>query len=333
MFAVGIVLLLVGIGLDRPPIPIEHARAIGFGTALATGNTSENATLNLTDAPSYTPNNLSVPAGTVLHLTLVNVGNYSHGFTIANQTGSVLNRSWSPAALDHYFAVNGTFASANVTVGAGDTDQLNVSVPASAAGNSYEFTSLVPYQFQAGMLGYFNVTGPPTGPGAMLAVATSGSQLLFVPAVLAVNTSSYPVTVDVAVSNMGSNAHTFWLEAQPNNTLNSANFSTYFSAHPPLAAVNVPTSPGVVKWANFSVKAPGIYQYICTIPGHFADGMTGYLYVGVPPPAPTVPPSTAIVSEWILWTGAAVLALTTLLAAAALLVGRFPRAPPPAGGH
>jgi hypothetical protein len=61
--------------------------------------------------------------------------------------------------------------------------------------------------------------------------------------------------------------------------------------------------------------------------------MNGFLYVGVPLPAPVLPPSTAIVSVWVLYSGGGLLGLGGLLAGAGLLVGRFPRSPPPSGGH
>lgn len=326
---VGVVLLVIGVAMTRPAGPI--GRAVTDGTDYGSvAPVYDNVTLNLTDAPSFGPNNLSVAAGALVKIELHNVGSYNHSFTLANQSGKVLNTSWDPVELDHYFSVNAS--QANVTLAPGGTRTVNLSFPARDAGASFEFTSIVPYQLAAGMLGYLNVTGPPSGPGEVLDVATSSTQLAFLPAVLAVNVSSYPVTVDIAVSNLGSNAHTFWLESQPNETLNPGNFSSYFQANPPLADVAVPTSPGAVVWANFTVKGPGVYEFICTIPGHFAAGMDGNLYVGVPPPAVSAPPSTEIVSVWVLWGGAAILAVGTLLAAAGLLVGRFPR-PPPSAGH
>jgi uncharacterized cupredoxin-like copper-binding protein len=331
LVALGIALLVVGVALTRPSSPVGTARTVDSGARASASPPSEvNLTVNLTDTPRFLPDNLTAGAGMVVHLTLRNVGVFQHTFTLSNQTGVVLNTSWSPEQLDAYFHANAS--QQNVSVAPGATQSITFTVPAADGGDSFEYVSVAPYQFQAGMWGFFNITGAPSAPGEMLSVSTSASALAFIPAILSASPPKYPAVVDIAVSNLGSNAHTFWLESQPNNTLNPGNFTTYFGQHPPLASVNVPTSPGVVIWANFSVKSAGVYQFICTIPGHFAAGMTGYLYIGVPAPAVAAPPSTAIVSVWVLWGGAAILAIGTLLAATALLVGRFPR-PPPTAEH
>jgi hypothetical protein len=80
-------------------------------------------------------------------------------------------------------------------------------------------------------------------------------------------------------------------------------------------------------WGNFTVKAACVYQYICTISGHFANGMTGDLYVGVPPPPPVPAPSTAIVDTWVLVGSGVLLGIGVLVAVVAAYVGRFPKAP------
>ncbi len=328
LLVLGVALVLVGLVLfPRAPVPLL-GRANGAGGGGGGGLLPPlNLTLNLTDAPAFDPGVLLVPVSTELHLTLQNLGDYNHSFTLLNRPNFRLNSSWSPAELDAYFHANGS--QANVTVAPGGSALLNLSFQAEQAGFSFEFVSVVPYQFEAGMSGFLNVTGPPSGPGVVANVSTSASALAFVPDEVAINASSYPVTVDIAVSNLGSNVHTFWLEGQPNETLLSSNFTTYFQQHPPLASLDVPTTPGTIAWANVSFPAAGVYQYICTVPGHFAAGMTGYFYVGVPAPAVPIPPSTAIVSVWVLWGGAAALVVGSLLAAVALIVGRFPRGPAP----
>jgi len=118
---------------------------------------------------------------------------------------------------------------------------------------------------------------------------------------------------------------------QADVNLTPGNFSSYFSVHAPLASVTVPTTPGQVIWANFTIPKAGVYQFVCEIPGHFAAGMVGYLYVGVAPPAVAPPPSTAIVEPILLLGGGALLGIGAFLALSASLVGRFPpRAP---SGH
>jgi hypothetical protein len=80
-------------------------------------------------------------------------------------------------------------------------------------------------------------------------------------------------------------------------------------------------------WANFTVPGPGVYQYICTVSGHFANGMTGFLYVGVVPPPQAAPPSTAIVESWVLVGSGMLLAVGIVVAVATMFVGRIPTAP------
>jgi len=114
-------------------------------------------------------------------------------------------------------------------------------------------------------------------------------------------------------------------------TLLATNFTDYFTAHAPLVNVNVPAIPGGTVWANFTITAPGVYQYICEISGHFAAGMYGFLYVGVPVPAPPAAPSAAIVDSWVLVGSAVLLGIGAVFAGVAALAGRFPPHTPPPG--
>jgi uncharacterized cupredoxin-like copper-binding protein len=264
----------------------------------------------------------------VVHFELINAGLLNHTFTLSRVANVPLNPHWTPSQLDHFFAVNGSFA--NVTLLPRSTSFTNVSIPGDAAGGSFEFASLVPYQFQAGMSGFVNVTGT-TGTGVTLAVAGTDS-FSWDTGVLAVNATTFPVAVDLQVSNLGTFSHTFVIESTPDVNLSTSNFTTYLQQHPPLASVTLPSSPGSFVWANFTLNAKGVYEFICTVTGHFQNGMFGFLYVGVPAPAASAPPSTAIVQEGILVGGAALLGVGAVLAAAAALVGRFPpRTAPP--GH
>jgi uncharacterized cupredoxin-like copper-binding protein len=333
-FALGVVLLFAG-WLAHPGTPVPtvlgRAYAAASGGGGHTGSAVVNLTLNLTDAPSYTPADLLAPAGDTINLTLVNQGEIVHTFTLSNNANLVLNRSWTPGDLNSYLIKNGS--QVNVSVAPGATVHTNVSSQSSQAGDSYEFFSAEPYQFQAGMFGFLNFTGAPTGPGVVANISTAATELAFVPDAVEINTSSFPVAIDLQISNLGSNSHTWWLEAQPNYSLNPGNFTDYFNAHPPLADVNVPTSPGAVVWANFTILHPGVYEYICTIPGHFSSGMNGSLYVGVPAPIPAAPLSTAIVMPWVLYGGFGLLGVGAVLAGAALLVGRSPPPTGPRHGH
>jgi hypothetical protein len=126
------------------------------------------------------------------------------------------------------------------------------------------------------------------------------------------------------VTNTGALGHTFTVSPLSNFTLSPANFTATFQTNPPLVSAPVPGGAGGTVWANFTVRAPGIYQYICTVTGHFANGMTGFLYVDVPVPPPPVAPSTAIVDTWVLIGSAVLLGVGALLAVVASYAGRFP---------
>ncbi|MCI4369943.1 MAG: hypothetical protein L3J81_01275 [Thermoplasmata archaeon] len=325
LVALGLTLLVVGALLRAAPSPGSAApRSFASGGA-GGGSVGTTVTVNLTDAPSFDPNAIAASSGTSVAVDLVNTGNFTHTFTVSSVANESLNRSWTPAALDAFFQQHHPWA--NVSVNPGASAWANFTVPDGASG-SFEFVSVVPYQFQAGMAGYLNVTSGAPGAGITLSEQTSASDLAFVPAVLQANATGYPVRVSVQVSNLGSTGHTWTLVPQADVNVTPGNFTSYFSTHPPAASVNVPTTPGAVIWANFTIPAAGTYMYICEIPGHFAAGMFGYLYVGVSPPAVAPPPSTAVVEPLLLVGGGALLGVGVLLTLASTFVGRFPpRAP------
>jgi uncharacterized cupredoxin-like copper-binding protein len=331
--ALGVALTLVG-ALVHPGSPSSAVMIRVAATGGGGGGGVQpvvNATLNLTDRPAFAPKYLTVNGPAKVNLTLVNQGTIAHTFTLVSRPNFVLNTSETPTQLNQFFAKN--LSQTNVTVAGGNSTTVQITFTSIQVGYSYEFVSQIAYQFQAGMFGFLNVSGAPSGPGLMAQVNASATALAWVPNLVGINASAFPVTIDMQVFNQGSSTHTFYLEGQSNYTLLPGNFTQYFLDHPPLASVNLPTNPGDSVWANFTLTQPGIYEYICTVPGHFAAGMNGFLYVDEPLPAPVIPPSTAIVSEWVLFAGGGLLGVGGLLAAAGLLVGRFPRSPPSSGGH
>jgi plastocyanin len=285
-----------------------------------TANTS--ATVNMTDAPAFTPRSVTASSGGTLSVHLVNQGNYNHSFTLSKVPNFVLSSSWSPAQLNSFFAKNGSLA--NVSVAPRSSAWANVTFNTSTGGDSFEFASVVPYQFQSGMWGFVNITS--SGPGLQLMENTT-DQYSFVPDVLSASPSHYPLVLNVLVTNTGNLGHTFTVSPLSNYTLSPANFTATFATNAPLVNQPIGSGAGTTAWANFTVRAPGVYQYICTISGHFANGMTGFLYVGVPvPPAPPVP-STAIVESWVLVGSGALLGIGVLVAIIASYAGRFPAKP------
>jgi uncharacterized cupredoxin-like copper-binding protein len=288
------------------------------------GNASQ--AVNLTDQPAFTPRSVTASAGATLSLHLVNRGNFTHTFTVSKVPNIVLNTSWAPSQLDSFFAANGSLA--NVSVAPKGSAYANVTFNSTVGGDSFEFVSLVPYQFQAGMWGFVNLSA--SGPGTLLFENTTDSYQ-FVPAVLAAAPTHYPQILDVLVTNTGSLSHTFTVSSLNNYTLSPANFTQTFATNAPLVSQPINSGAGSTAWANFTIRAPGVYQYICTIPGHFANGMTGFLYVGVPVPPPPVAPSTAIVDTWVLAGSAFLLGIGVLIAVIASYTGRFPSTK--SGGH
>ncbi len=310
---------------------VRVAPEVGVARPLVAPATTTNYSeaVNLTDQPAFAPRSLNATVnGTVqVSIALDNNGSLAHTFTVVNasQAGVVLNRSWTPEELDAYFAANGSLA--NVNVSGGHHAFANFSLPANSSFRSFEFVSIVPYQFQAGMWGFLNLT--PAGPTLMLSENTT-TTLQFVPNVLSAGPSVHgSVTLHVLVTNEGDLSHTFTVVAQSNVTLTTI---TYFASHTPLVNVSVPASAGGTVWANFTVPGIGVYEYACTVQGHFQNGMYGFLYVGVPVPPPPPTPSTAIVAVPVLLGSAALLGVGAVFAVGSALTGRFPKRPP-AGEH
>jgi uncharacterized cupredoxin-like copper-binding protein len=304
---------------------LPSAPAVGIAHP-APGNSS--VTVNMTDAPRFVPRSLVGNASSTVSVHLFNQGRYNHTFTLSKVPNAVLSPSWTPAELSAFFARNGSLA--NVSLAPGQEGWANISLNASTGGDSFEFVSLVPYQFQAGMWGFLNVTV--SGVSLLLSENTT-DHYQFIPDELGASPAHYPVKLDVLVTNTGSLGHTFTVAPQTNVTLSPTNFTQYFTAHPALVSATVPSGAGSTVWANFTVPTPGVYEYICEITGHFSNGMFGFLYVGIPVPPPPVPPSTALIETWVLAGSGVLLAIGIAIAVIASFAGRFPRSPGSRGGH
>jgi uncharacterized cupredoxin-like copper-binding protein len=326
LVVLGSALLFLGGGLFAvaTPLPtIEYARPSASG-----GNPGGSAqtvlSVNLTDSATFRPNALSAVAGSSVRLVLHNLGRYAHSFTLSSLANFTLNRSWTPAQLDAFFARN---ASLNASLPPQSFDNLTLSVAPSWAGGSFEFASIVPYQFQAGMFGFLNVTAGGGGQSVSVSDQAAVAALSFVPDSIVVNATSFPVTIEVQVSNLGTGGHTWTLVAQPDVNLTPAGFAGYFQAHPPALRLNVPSTPGVDVTGNVTISARGSYQFLCEISGHFAAGMVGYLYVGVPAPRGIQAASTELVAGWALAGAGGILGIGAALSIAAAYVGRWPPTP------
>lgn len=321
-------LLVASIGLPSAAglAAVAVAPELGVGHPLSG---IQNVTVSLTDRPSFSPAFVALAAGSSVSFHLVNLGQFAHTFTLCRTPGARLAPSLTPSQVFAFFAANGTLA--NVSLAPSGQGWANLSFNASTAFDTFEFASVTPYQFQAGMWGLVNITSPVAG---LELSENTTSNLRFQPDVLSATPAQYPIVIAVLVTNLGALPHTFTLAPQSNVSLLPSNFTAYFVAHAPLVNQNVPATPGATAWANFTITGPGIYEYICEIPGHFGSGMFGFLYVGVPVPAPPAAPSTAIVDAGVLAGSAVLLGIGVILTAAAAVSGRFPSRPsPPPGPH
>jgi uncharacterized cupredoxin-like copper-binding protein len=317
-------LLLAGAAL---PLAAPIARAAGRTANLVWAQPAAapplSVAVTLTDAPAFVPANVTANASQTVVFVLRNSGTQPHTFTLARTPNAPLNRSWTPAQLDAFFAKNGSLA--NVSLAPGQSANATVAIPATAAGQTFAFVSLVPYQFQAGMHGNLTVVSAPTGKTYTASVTTaSGATTAFVPTVVAVN-GTFPASVTVTFTDAGVLPHTFTLSPLPNVTLSPSNFTSFFAKHPPLADISL-ASTGQSGKQTFVIPKTGIYEYICKVPGHFAAGMNGSLFAGIAPVVP-VAPSTAIVQAQLLVAAGALFVIGIILALVAAYTGRFTPSP------
>ncbi len=325
---VGVLLLaLAGPGLSWAAPYHRSVVEVGYATAIpgaAPGPTV--LPVNLTDAPAFDPNNLTAPASVNVTLRLSNTGAYDHTFTLSSVPGrAVLKPTWTPRQVDQFFQNHTPIV--NVSVAPGATVVVNLSFAPSQALNYYQYVSVVPYQFQAGMAGVFYVSGG--SPSYNLTESTTDS-LSFLPNELAVlNVTHFPVIAHVVVTNTGTFSHTFTVSPLANYTISVANYTSFFFTNTPLISLPVPSGAGSTVAGNLTIRGPGVYEYICLIPGHFAAGMYGFLYVNLPPPPPPPAPSTALIQGWLLGIAAIFLGVALVLAFAVSYIGRRPREPTP----
>lgn len=289
---------------------------------------TEVVNMTLTDAPTFSPRFLSALPNQSVSIHLSNNGTLPHSFTLASQSGLLVNTTWTPAELNQSLVTHPPIV--NVSVPAGTSDLwANFTVAANTSFDSFLFVSQIPYQYQAGMWGYLNISS--NSPGLLLSDNTTDS-LAFQPSALAGAPAQFPANFEIAVTNLGTFAHTFTLSDQVNVTITTLGS---FKTNLPLVNLTIPSVVGKSAYGNFTITTPGVYEYVCMQSGHFQDGMFGFFYAGVPVPAAPAPLSAAIVDEWVLAGSAALLGIGLLFVAIAGFSGRFPpRSPPPSnGGH
>jgi uncharacterized cupredoxin-like copper-binding protein len=330
--------LLTGLVLLSVLLPLASsiARASDAGRALGQPHVTPapgvspalNATITTSDAAAFVPDSIHATAPQTVALRLENTGSYAHTFTLSRNGSEVFPGNWSPSQLYGYFSAHPPLV--NVSMPAHSNTSVNISVNASMAGGHFEFVSVVPYQFQAGMWGFLNVT-PPVSAILTFYVNASDTYRFVADALDASSVTKFPVQVNVYFGTLGVLSHTFTLSSIPNYNLSIANYTTFFTQHPPLVNIQVPLSAGSYNNGSFILTGPGYYEFICEVQGHFASGMFGFLYAGIPVVRPyAANQSTALVQTEVLVGGGALLGIGLVLAAAASVAGRtLPAAPKP----
>ncbi len=296
------------------PANIGYARFIPGSSPAA----QVNQTVNVTDN-GYEPSALNVSLNTTLSLHLVNVGTVTHTFTVDATPNQVIPANITPAKLLALFApANASLV--NLTLAPGQAGYWNHTFRTltDPAGDSYEFLSLASggYQFKAGLFGFLTVGAGVVGPHQVVFLNATGS-ITFVPSIL-IAAPGLPIVFEVGIQ--GALSHTFTLDSIPNDTGLSNSFSNaqllaYFVSNPPL--VDDPLTPNAPPVVTAPITMPashGIYEYVCTVPGHF-PGMQGRVYVGVTPQPPNAVPVVGQVVQVGLFVVAAV-----VLAGAGFLV-------------
>ncbi len=97
--------------------------------------------------------------------------------------------------------------------------------------------------------------GGSSGGGGGQNVTITGTDFKFDPATINATAGQ---TINVTLKNNGQSRHTFVLKE---------------------ANVNIGADPGQTATASFKAPAAGTYQFICDVPGHADQGMTGQLIV------------------------------------------------------
>jgi hypothetical protein len=133
---------------------------------------------------------------------------------------------------------------------------------------------------------------------------TASPGFKFAPAEFAFpNPSILNTTIDVTFTDGDTIAHTFTIGSRQGwvipNTYTSGQLAAYFAAYPPMFTINA-TNPGSYPGNFTAPPAAGWYEFVCNEPGHFQEGMYGFIAFGEPLPAnltvtaPSVGPGTAV---------------------------------------
>jgi uncharacterized cupredoxin-like copper-binding protein len=279
-----LVLVIVAAGASLPvaarygAIPgiseVEQARGIDAARVY------ENLTISDV-SPGFDPDSLVVVAGTPLAFNITNVGSTNHTFSLYALPNETIpcGAAETPANVTSYFQQNGSLINAALTPG--ESYRTNLTFNFSAV---YEFVSLTPYECQDGFNGLVHVLPPGSHSQQELYTnATSSPSLSFVPNILTAQ-AGIPIVFQVGTSG----GHTFTLDGTSNDSsvTPGTNLPSAFPSSGGTASAGFPVNlnlpnPGQTYVSSPVILKPGIYWFVCVIPGHFAAGMWGKIYVSI----------------------------------------------------
>lgn len=145
-------------------------------------------------------------------------------------------------------------------------------------------------------------------------------------------------TIDLVVTQADDIPHTFTLSSVRNytipNSYNTSQLYAFFNAHPPLVNLSLPSTVGAQAYANFTAPAVGAYEFVCEIPGHFEEGMYGFMdSTNQTHPSSGTSATSFPLSTLELGVIAGVVLIVVVGVAVAWRRSRSKRVPPPDGAH
>jgi uncharacterized cupredoxin-like copper-binding protein len=279
--ALAVVVLLVGGALAIPIGP-----ALGHVVNSTPTSASASITVEATGDYGFLPDTFQqVPTNATITVTLTDQDVLEHTFTIIGKEGWVIPSNYSASQIDNLGYGNSPPALFNLNVtGTGDVATGMFQSPELGW---YEFVCTVPGHFQLGMYGFIafgenlpaNVTVFPTG---SISVNVTGDYSYQQETFQQEPTN---VTISVTLTDGSDLDQTFTIIGKEGWVIPSSYSSAqidnlgYGNAPPALFNLNV-TGSGDQNTGTFNSPGPGWYEFVCTVPGHFQNGMYGFIAFG-----------------------------------------------------
>jgi plastocyanin len=123
------------------------------------------------------------------------------------------------------------------------------------------------------------VTAAVSEAGASTVQVTAQQSYSFSPNLISNVTPGANVTFQLTNGDPSGTAHTFTISSVQGSTIPSGtDITTFLQAHPALFNVWLNSTGTVTE--SFTTPAKGWYEFVCQEPGHFADGMFGFIAFG-----------------------------------------------------